>query len=56
MGRKHLQLQKSVSEFAFIMLGSVLVLFYPSTAVDVVSVCVDQKKREVTGLHTLINN
>ena len=56
VGRKHLQLQKSVSEFAFIMLGSVLVLFYPSTAEDVVSVSVDLKNREVTGLHTLINN
>ena len=53
---KHLQLQKSVCEFAFIMLGSVLVLFYPSTAEDVVSVSVDRKNKEVTGLHTLINN
>ena len=53
---KHLQLQKSVSEFAVIMLASMLVLFYPSTAEDVVSVSVDQKNREVTGLHTLINN
>ena len=53
---KHLQLQKSVCEFALIMLGSVLVLFYPSTAEDVVSVSVDRKNREVTGLHTLINN
>ena len=38
------------------MLGSVLVLFYPSTTVDFVSVSVDQNNREVTGLHTLINN
>ena len=53
---KHLQLQKSVCEFAFIMLGFVLVLFYRSTAEDVVSVSFDQKNREVTGLHTLINN
>ena len=53
---KHLQLQKSVCEFALIMLGSVLVLFYPSTAEDVVSVSVDRKNKEVTGLHTLINN
>ena len=52
----HLQLRKSVCEFALIMLGSVLVLFYPSIAEDVVSVSVDQKNREVTGLHTLINN
>ena len=51
---KHLQLQKSVSEFAFI--GSVLVLYYPSTAEDVVSVSVDQQNRVVTSLHTLINN
>ena len=53
---KHLQLRKSVCEFALIMLGSVLVLFYPSTAEDVVSVSVDRKNKEVTGLHTLINN